>query len=418
LGGNQEYFVEMTEESINKKNLLLIIPTLGTGGAQRALTKLSIELSKHYNIYICRFNTQAEIVYPYSGRLLSLDDYEGRNIFTKITGFFYRVRKLSQLKKQYAINISVSFLEGANYINVLSRTDDKIIISLRGSILSDIEIRGVLGWIRKKVLIRFIYPHADKIVSLSQGLQDEFLVRFGAPKHKMVTIYNHYDVGQLMEVVARPVPEKFIQLTGTPTLVMSSRLHPQKGHKSFLAVFAQLKQVVKVKLVIFGDGIIREELIAYSRRLELSTYSCWEETQLSKEFDVYFMGFVRDPFNYISKCSVFIFPSFYEGLGNALVESLACGIPVMASDCHSGPREVLAPGTQSNYRIQKPEFAKYGVLMPLLGSVHAEMEWKDVIKLLLSDKTKYSYYAEHGSQRLKDFSVELIIRQWIEVFEQ
>src|SRR5690606_8183898 len=164
-----------------KKKILLVIPTLGSGGAQRALTRLSILLGMYYEIFICVFNRQVEVVYPYRGNVVSLDDFPTGGLIQKIRRFIGRVKKLRSVKRELDVDVSISFLEGANYINVLSRGSEKVIISLRGSVFHDVDFRGFGGWIRKHVLMRVLYRKARHVVTLSDGLKEEVKDRLWVP---------------------------------------------------------------------------------------------------------------------------------------------------------------------------------------------------------------------------------------------
>src|SRR5690606_32771060 len=140
-----------------KKNLLFIIPEFYAGGAQHSLAKLTLELKNHYNIYICVFNNQHPPFFDYAGTLLSLDITGGTTLKEKVLNFYKRVKKIKNFKKQYDIDISISFLEGADYINLLSKRDEKVILAIRGSKFYDENIRGATGTLRRKILIPFLY---------------------------------------------------------------------------------------------------------------------------------------------------------------------------------------------------------------------------------------------------------------------
>src|SRR5436190_16201964 len=119
------------------ERVLLIIPEMHTGGAQRSLSKLSIALATRYQVWLVIFNKGNNVAYPFGGELLSLDVEGGKNWFQKIKSFLQRIERLKQLKKKLRIDVSISFLEGADYVNVLSRQKEKVILSLRGSKLHD-----------------------------------------------------------------------------------------------------------------------------------------------------------------------------------------------------------------------------------------------------------------------------------------
>jgi Glycosyltransferase len=107
-----------------------------------------------------------------------------------------------------------------------------------------------------------------------------------------------------------------------------------------------------------------------------------------------------------------------------LVEAMACGVPVVSSDCRSGPREILAPNTDFNYQTQKPEFAEYGVLMPVFDVKYKttnerleerEIMWVETIDKLLNNDSLRKHYSEKAKQRAEDFRIEKIVQEWRDV---
>jgi Glycosyltransferase len=191
-----------------------------------------------------------------------------------------------------------------------------------------------------------------------------------------------------------------------------------------IRVFKALKEKHKdLKLVILGEGELKDYLVEVSQELGLKTY-VWDRDALSESFDVYFLGFQKNPFKFIAKSKLFVFPSLWEGFPNALVEAMACGVPVVSSDCRSGPREILAPNTDFNYQTKKPEFAEYGVLMPVFEVKYKsanerleerEIMWVGTIDKLLEDENLRKNYSEKAKQRAEDFRIEKIVQEWKEI---
>ncbi len=193
-----------------------------------------------------------------------------------------------------------------------------------------------------------------------------------------------------------------------------------------LRVFKALKEKHKdLKLVILGEGDLKDYLVGLSEGLGLKTY-VWDTDELSESFDVYFLGFQKNPFKFIARSKLFVFPSLWEGFPNALVEAMACGVPVISSDCKSGPREILAPNTDFNHQTQKPEFAEYGVLMPVFEIKYKtakepleerEIMWVETIDKLLEDEILRKNYSEKAKQRAEDFTIEKVVQEWKEVLK-
>ena len=126
-------------------NLLLLIPNLGVGGAQRVFHDHSVELAKHYRVTEAVFNLDGGNQYPSTNELVSLDVAGGGNPVDKLQNFWRRVTRLKALKSRLETDVCISHLEGADYVNLLSKGREKIILCVHGSKLHDAEIWGALG---------------------------------------------------------------------------------------------------------------------------------------------------------------------------------------------------------------------------------------------------------------------------------
>jgi len=317
-------------------------------------------------------------------------------------------------------SLVVSFLERANFVNIISKLfkKHKAIISVRMD-----QQTGHVG-LRKlnKLLVRILYPKADLIIAVSHGVKQS-LINIGIEEEKIKVIYNPYLIDEIRELVKEPLGS-YEEIFKYPVLITAGRLTKQKGQWYLIRVFKALKEKHKdLKLVILGEGELKEYLVELSEELGLKTY-VWDRDELSGSFDVYFLGFQKNPFKFIARSKLFVFPSLWEGFPNALVEAMACGVPVVSSDCRSGPREILAPDTDFSYQTQKPEFAEYGVLMPVFEVKYKtanepleerEIMWVKTIDKLLEDEILRKSYSEKAKQRAEDFRIEKIVEEWKEV---
>ena len=182
-------------------------------------------------------------------------------------------------------------------------------------------------------LLRHAYPMADAIVAVSDGVADRLARKTGLPRAAIRTVYNPVVVPELPALAAEPVAHPWFRPGGPPVVLGVGRLVEQKDFPTLLRAFALVRQRRPARLVILGDGPAeaRRDLEAVAAGL-----GCAEDLDLP--------GFVANPFAYMARASVFALSSLHEGLPGALIQALACGCPVVSTDCPSGPSEILEHG--------------------------------------------------------------------------
>ena len=394
--------------------LYFLINSLAGGGAEKVAIRLSEHLPMSAFILLER-----DVKYKTDKPIFFLSNHSSKTspiIKTlSIPTYVYRLSRF--LEKT---SLVVSFLERANFVNIISKLSKKhrAIISVHMD-----QQKGHVG-LRKlnKLLVRILYPKADLIIAVSHGVKHS-LINLGIKEEKIKVIYNPYPIDEIRELAKEPLGS-YEEIFKEPVLITAGRLTRPKGQWYLIRVFKALKEKHKdLKLVILGEGELKEYLVKLSEELGLKTY-VWDRDKLSESFDVYFLGFQKNPFKFIARSKLFVFSSLWEGFPNALVESMACSVCVVSSDCRSGPREILAPNTDFNYQTQKPEFAEYGVLMPVFEVKYKtanepleekEMMWVKTIDKLLEDKSVRKNYSEKAKQRAEDFRIEKIVEKWKEI---
>jgi glycosyltransferase involved in cell wall biosynthesis len=394
--------------------LYFLINSLEGGGAEKVAIRLSDHLPMSAFILLER-----DVKYKTDKPIFFLSNHSTKTspiIKTlSIPTYAYKLSKF--LEKT---SLVVSFLERANFVNIISKLfkKHKAIISVRMD-----QQKGHVG-LRKlnKLLVRILYPKADLIIAVSHGVKQS-LINIGIEEEKIKVIYNPYPIDEIRQLAKEPLGS-YEEIFKHPVLITAGRLTKPKGQWYLLRVFKVLKEKHKdLKLVILGEGELKEYLVKLSEELRLKTY-VWNRDKLSESFDVYFLGFQKNPFKFMARSKVFVFPSLWEGFPNALVEAMACDVCVVSSDCRSGPREILAPNTDFSHQTQKPEFAKYGVLMPVFEVKcksaeepleEREIMWVKTIDKLLEDESLRKSYSEKAKQRAEDFRIEKIVQEWKEV---
>jgi len=208
-----------------------------------------------------------------------------------------------------------------------------------------------------------------------------------------------------------------------PVLVTSGRLAPQKNQAPLLDAFAALLRRRPAKLVFVGDGELRTALTDHARALGLRVFAAWEAgAALTPDHDVYFLGLQANPFKYLRPATAFVFPSAWEGFPMALGEAMICGLPVLSTDCPTGPREMLAPATTAPaVPLRGAERGAYGLLLPMLtqpASRAADLAvWTDALAELLADPAERLRLGRLARERMQDFTRERIFGQWVQLVE-
>jgi glycosyltransferase involved in cell wall biosynthesis len=186
---------------------------------------------------------------------------------------------------------------------------------------------------------RYLYPWADGIVAVSDGVAKDLAATALLPLDSIETIYNPVINDRMLANAREPVAHEWFNDRDIPVILGVGKLEQQKDFPNLIRAFAKVRQARPARLAILGWGPDRPELAALIATLGLGA-------------DVALLGYVENPYAYMSKASVFVLSSAWEGLPTVLIEAMAVGVPVVSTDCESGPAEILAGG-------------KYGYLTPV-----------------------------------------------------
>ena len=401
------------------KKILLIIPNLGRGGAQQVFRDQLQFYSAHDSTMGCVFNWDGAFPDDRQLNIIPLNVPAGTSIWSKLTSFCKRVIALRKIKKQYNIDVCISHLEGADYVNLLSKRKEKVICWIHGTKKFDENIEGILGLLRRKIFIPFSYRRADQIITVSEGIRQELIVHFATPPKKISTIYNSFILEEIFAKALKDVSTSFQQLFETKKILITHcRLSRQKNLFALIDIFRSVKNDTPAKLIILGDGELREELLSYCSKNNLRTYTVWDsDLAFHLDYDIYFLGYERNPYPLLRKSTLYLMTSDWEGFPLALCEAMASGVPVLSADCYTGPREILSPGLETRQPIRHVLMGDCGVLMPLANKDSIKT-WTDTIITLLDNEQLRSRLTQKGKERITVFDRKKISGQWLDLIDQ
>lgn len=360
------------------KKLLLIVPSLHQGGLEKVCAATARLLQPYFDVRIAIFDSR-NIAYDIKGipvidlHLPSCPDKIG-----KIVNVVKRGWRLRRLKKQEGIDIAYSFGPTANLANIASGG--------RGVKWLGIRSYMDMGNPRK---IRLFCRCADRVVCCSETICREVQDKYRCGK--AVTLNNPFDMQEVKMLSEREQAE--LPWSGGKILISMGREDVVKGFWHLLKSFSLVyKELPDTRLMIIGKG----EFQPYR---ELAV-------RLGIDEAVYFTGLKKNPYPYLKQGTMYVLTSYYEGFPNAMVEAMSMGLPVVATDCMTGPREILED--------------RYGILIPNMSPkedydpaniTDEERGLAREIMGLLTDSDKMEHYREMALKRAAEYTAESYVEK-------
>lgn len=309
-------------------HIALVAASMRMGGAERMTLNLAAEFARRGHrvdlVLIDRTGPLLDRVPP-AVRVVGLGGARARQVIGALRSYLKRERPAALLSVAFQTNILTMVA------SLGLRRRPRIILSVRNSYSATLAAgsrmtRNLLG-----LATRWLYPRADKVVGISHGCSDDVRRKAGLPADRMATIYNpvlDVDFERRAAAPARPADRG----DGERALIVTvGRLAPQKDHATLLRAFARLVRHQPARLLLIGEGDLRDDLEALARALGVADH-------------VVFAGLRDNPYPAMREADLFVLSSAWEGFGNVLVEAMAVGTPVVATDCPDGPAEILEGG--------------------------------------------------------------------------
>ena len=362
--------------------LLLTLPTDGVSRVILNLAKGFVERGLKVDIVVLKAEGDALVWIPSGARVVELNaQMQGVG---KLLYLFSLVRYLRKVQPASLIvcRDDINFGSIAKYLAMVS-TQVLLISHTNLSQYLDYSSDDVKNSFSAYLLKRFLwfYGLADGIIAVSQGVADSLVNLAGRPLKQVRVIYNPVVTPEVLAKAEEPVNHPWFAAGEPPVIVGVGRLQALKDFPTLIRAFALVRQHMPARLMILGDGEERQNLETLISELGLTS-------------DIALPGFVSNPYAYMSKASVLAMSSLCEGFGNVIAEALACGTPVVTTDCPSGPAEIL-------------DFGNYGSLVPLAD---AEALAQAILTTITSPRN-----SEALRQRAKLFSLDTVVDSYLKV---
>ncbi len=370
---------------MQRKRIAILVNSLAAGGAERIVANLLFALHEDYEVHLLLLRDEIDYPVP-EGQIIEFLSNEkqggseaGSNM-VRLPIVAWRLRKYCTENR---IDLLISFLTRPNFAAGLAKKfglETAVIMSERvytPLFYNPSTLRGKIGG----MLVSLLYPYADAIVPNSEGTKNALIDIYGVEVTYFVAL-NQIPVQNIRTLSIEKVEDVDFQRF---TFVCVAGFREQKNHLLLIDAFKQLEER-DVQLLLIGKGRTFETVRARVAALGLTD-------------KVIFLGQTENPHKYVAKSQCFILPSNYEGFPNVILEALACGTPVLSTDCLTGPRELLAPSAESSIPAETVFHGEYGVLVPagdptVLAVAMAEM----VNNLELRNR-----YSQASARRIRDF---------------
>nr|WP_255705685.1 MULTISPECIES: glycosyltransferase [unclassified Ectothiorhodospira] len=324
-----------------RKHLAILISLSGEGGVERMILNLIHAISnKGFDIDLLLIREESRHLtgLPPSVNIIRLGTRHSQ----------LSIRPLSRYLQTHRPALLLAAKDRAGRAALKARrkagVDTRIFIRLGTTLSEAMEGRSRLRkWLRYRPMRR-LYPLVNGIIAVSQGVADDVRQITGLPENRVHVVRNPVITPGFEALAAEPAPHPWLEDGGDPVIIGMGRLTRQKDFPTLLRAFASVQPHRPARLIILGEGGDREALAALSRSLGV-------------EDRVVMPGFAANPYAWLRRAHLFVLSSAWEGSPNALTEAMALGVPVVSTDCRSGPREILQGG-------------RYGPLVPV-GDVTA-----------------------------------------------
>jgi glycosyltransferase involved in cell wall biosynthesis len=311
----------------SKERLAIFLPGLYDGGAERTLLNLAEGIAaKGFSVDLVLARAEGPYMSEISNTVRVVDLKAPRVLMClpALIRYLRSERPSAMLATLYANIVAV-------WARQITGIPARIVLNEQNTLTSVSNGEHDLRWKLYPELAKWFYPWADCVTAVSQGVADDLTQAARLSPDQVRVIYNPIVTADLFKKSQLPLEHSWFRNGEPPVILGVGRLTAQKAFDVLIEAFAQVRKSQQVRLLILGEGEDRPMLEALIKRLGLAD-------------DVELPGYVSNPYPYMAHAGLFVLSSRWEGLPTVLVEAMSLGTPVIATDCPSGPREILKGG--------------------------------------------------------------------------
>ena len=383
---------------MNRPKIAVVISALRFGGNATSAVNIARCLSDHYDVTLIVHEKVDQI--PYEGNLISLECPVQSGLAGKVIINIKRLIRLKRIAREQRFDYMFIILPISNILNYARYGCTKI-VSCRHFGDLQTHLRHYTMMTRT----------SDAMVFNSKAQMEFFAEKHPELKQKCRAIHNILNIDRVTGLKDEPIEEDVAEYMNDHKCIMTTgRFADSKGLQNILKSFSVVvREKPDTRLVMLGDGELKgnvEKLI----------------TDLHLEEKVMLPGFKKNPFKYISRADVFVLPSFYEGFPNMLIEAMACGTPVIATDCPTGPAEIMKAKAEEGNVI-----TDYGYLIRFITEQDSSWDAADIrpaheefaraIIRVLNDDELARTFVSNALERIRDFRAENIAASWVSLLD-
>lgn len=380
------------------RKVAIIVNSLGFGGNERSAVNIAKSIANYFNVIIITQEDKGN-PYSYEGEVICLNTPSSNSLIKKIFYNVIRLFKVKKIVKNQSIDLLFTILPIYNVLNYVKYKCKKI-VSCRD--FNDLKKHTHNYYIMAK--------KSDYIVCNSKYMSCFLVEKYKELKNKTIYIYNSIDITTIESLCKEKLDIRYRNVFNNNKIIVSAgRLSEVKGFNNLIKAFYLLcKKINNVKLVLIGSGENKLKIVELVNKLGIDNNFIIIDAQTNL-------------YKFFARSDVFVLSSYSEGFPNVLLEAMACKLPVISTNCASGPSEALcAIGNESI------NDAKYGILIS--NFTNDDYNWEpdyinkthfdlcEELFQILSDNEKKEKLKSSAYTRAKDFELSIIGEKWIELF--